>query len=202
MNAPQQPAMNRQFSVIWTNNATYTRPMSRHGVTLRGVGIGGMEGLTYNALHLDQVQIVFRPNTSITAPEYVAPDSENYTWRVETSQLFVRTRPGKQHVLISTGSNDRTTPVGTVTSQSEGRHSVVYSAALSLAPNVDGNEDYWVRTYRPVRDLPIAEHGCGESELDIELFFPLMLDDERALPFTAVPDYRILKVLCEFSVRV
>lgn len=199
--SPETPPMSRQFAVLWTNDSTHTRPMTRHGVTLRGTGLVGLDGLTFSSLHLDQVQIVFRPNTDIDAGEYATGDNSTYTWRVETSQLYVQTRPGKNHVLIVTNDTDPKTNEGTVTGQSNLHHHLVYSAALSLAPNVDGNEDYWVRTYRPIRDLPIAEYGCGISELDIQLLFPLLMGDDRALPFYTIPNYRILKVICQFSVR-
>ena len=75
-----------------------------------------------------------------------------------------------------------------------------YSAALASTFNLVNDESYWCRTYRPIRDLPVVTDTSHLSEWTLELFFPGLLGDSRSLG-TAVPDYRILKVYCEFSVR-
>ena len=192
---------------MWSNNANHTRSMSRHHVTLRGLGSGGGAvgcggGLTARHLHLDQVHIIFRPNADIGPTEFIAGDDNTKTWRAETAHLFVRTMPGEQHLLFSSGtSQDGVSLQGEISSphhtHRDPARSLVYSAALSLVPDVEGNEDYWCRTYRPVRDIPLANYVMNVSEMTIELMFPLLLHDS---PFIEVPNYRILKVLCEFSV--
>lgn len=192
-NAPYE---NYKFALVWTNDSmTHNQPMSRRTCTLRDVG-GRGGPLTCRELHLDHVQIVFRPNADIGALEFQSGDSALFTWRVETSELMIRTKPGQQHTLFTMGLNRANGP----TSNREPNRSVVYSLALSLTPDVQGTEDYWARTYRPIRDLPIAVNLQNVSELDIELLFPLLFDDPLA-PLAYVPDYRILKVYLEFSVR-
>lgn len=197
-----------QFSVLWSNNASHTRNMSRHRITLRGMNDPQGYGFTARNLHLDQVHIIFRPNADITPSEYTQGDSNTKTWRAETAHLFVRTMPGNQYPCFSTGTQDGLSggevtgthaSTGTTTTREPCR-SLVYSTALSLVPNVEGDEDYWCRTYRPVRDLPLASFVNNASELSIELLFPLLFNDTTS-PFTEVPNYRILKVLCEFSVE-
>jgi hypothetical protein len=194
-NAPYE---NFKFALMWSNDATlHNQSMSQRTCTLRDVG-GRGGPLTCRELHLDHVQIVFRPTTDIGALEFQSGDSALYTWRVETSQLMIRTKPGQQHTLFTLGLN-RANDKGPVSNREPNR-SVVYSQALSLAPDVQGTEDYWARTYRPMRDLPIAVNLQNVSELDIQLIFPLLFDDALA-PTASVPDYRILKVYLEFSVN-
>lgn len=195
--------MASQFSVMWSNNATKTRPMTKHRITLRGMNDPQGYGFTARHLHLDQVHIIFRPNADIAGSEYVPGDSSSKTWRAETSHLFVRTLPGEQHPCFSSGTQDGIQGEASLTSTTAVREptcSLVYSSALSLVPSVEGDEDYWCRTYRPVRDIPVANFVTNASELDIELMFPLLFNDTTT-PFTGVPNYRILKVLCEFSVE-
>lgn len=188
-----------QFSLMWTNSPPkYDRHMTRRRFTLRGVDGGNHQGITARHLHLDQVHVIFRPNGDIQTAEYTTGDDSTKTWRAETSHLLVRTMPGEQHLLFSTGTQDGV-PESSAAIR-EPTRSLVYSSALSLVPDVDGNEDYWCRTYRPVRDIPVANCLIGVSEIDIELMFPLLFNDNKA-PFTDVPNYRILKVLCEFSVE-
>ena len=196
----------QQFALLWSNNASHTRSMTKHRVTLRGLGSGGDPcggcGLTARHIHLDQVHIIFRPNADIGPSEFATGDDNAKTWRAETSHLFVRTMPGEQHLLFSSGTQDGVPGESTLTSPSTTREptrSLVYSAALSLVPDVEGNEDYWCRTYRPVRDVPIANYVMNVSEMAIELMFPLLYNDSQ-VPLVDVPNYRILKVLCEFSV--
>lgn len=193
--------MPSKFSIIWANNVTRTRPMSRYRVTLRDVmqmhaSQHVLEDGRTATLHLDQVQIVFRPSSDIGSTEFWANDNTDKTWRVETYQLMVRTHPGVTNTLYVTQPG---APDVEVTAKQPLR-AVHYSTALSLVPNVDGNEDYWVRTYRPIRDTPVAYQVEAMNELEVELFFPLILGDNTA-PYDRVPDYRILKVYCEFSIN-
>ena len=178
----------QKFSVIWSNNATHTRPMSQHTLTLR-------KGLTCQKMHLDQVMILFRPTSDIGVQEYKPGDSGVVTWRVETAQLMVRIKPGVEHLMYSV--NGDSTETGVIKQPTQ---SLVYSSSLALAPNVEGQEDYWQRTYRPIRDLPVSYDLQEVTELDIQLLFPMLFTNISGdLRYTDVPDYRILKVYCEFS---
>ena len=190
-----------KFALGWNNNTQRNAPMSHRTVTLRDIGPHSFgHALTAQELHLDHVQIVFRPTTDINGAELMRGDSLNFTWRVETSQLMVRTRPGQQHVLFTLNDLNGLRDAGAPTNSREPHRSVLYSQALALAPDVQGAEDYWVRNYRPIRDLPIATNLQGVSELEVDLIFPLLFDEPLA-PSTYVPDYRILKVYMEFSVK-
>lgn len=177
----------QKFSVIWSNNETYTRNMSQHILTLR-------KGLTCKHLHLDQVTVLFRPTAYITANEFKDGDSLDLPWRVETSQLMVRIRPGVEHMLYTVNAD--VPPFESTIKQPT--QSLTFSSSLSLVPNVEGVEDYWQRSYRPVRDLSVANDLQEVTQLDIQLLFP-MLFTSSTLKYTTVPDYRILKVYCEFS---
>lgn len=183
----------QKFSVLWCNHTlTLNRDMNRHTFTLR-------KGLTGSRLHLDQVTILFNPSDKVQAAgiPFAPGDNVDMTWRVETAQLLVRTHPGVEHTLYA---NE-----GTITPLFEQSlrapiKAVTYSSALALTPNVEGMEDYWQRTYRPIRDLPIAFDLDGVTELTVELLFPLLITSTLAETlFSTVPNYRILKVYCEFS---
>lgn len=192
--------MPSKFSLMWSNNATHTRGMTHYRATLRDVmQIHRSQQLLADGrlacLHLDQVQIVFRPSADIEPGEFIAGDTLDKTWRVETYQLMVRTHPGVCHTLYVTAPTDEVN-----TTAKQPLKAVHYSASLSLVPNVEGNEDYWVRTYRPIRDMPVAYQVDQMNDIEIELFFPLLMGDKSA-PSDRVPDYRILKVYCEFSIN-
>ncbi len=181
---------NNKLSVIWTNNTTHTRPISRHRVTLRN------DGLTCRKLHLDQIHIIFRPTTDITSNEFIGNDNNTKSWQAETMQLLVRTTPGVQNTLFTV---DPDTPAY-VDTISRPNRSVVYSSALSVVPNTaDAGPAFWCRTYRPVRDLPVAVDLENVTDLGIELFFPILFDNSEQF-ITFVPDYRVLKVYAEFSI--
>lgn len=189
--------MAAKFSVMWQNNTTtFDRPMSRHTFRLRDLGVPLYDGVT---VHVDQIVVIFRPTSgsgAIGDAEYVAPDTKEYTWHTETDQLMLRCNPGARHPFYvgddpsQSGPGDR----GSV------QRPATYSAALAVTPNSVGDENYWVRTYRPVRDLPVIQDTSNLSEWTLELFFPFCMGDSGVFR-TSVPDYRILKVLCEFSVH-
>ena len=190
-----------KFSVMWANNATHTRPgMSSFRATLRdplGPHIDG--GIGGRAVHLDQVHVQFRPSTSIAAGEFQAGDGPQFDWRAETQTLYVRTTPGARHTLY-TRSAQADASETTVRCP---HRPLVYSGALHAVPQMAGDQDLWCRTYRPLRDLPVVEGDAveqGLSELGIKLLWPLLQDDTQAAA-TYVPDYRMLRVLCDFSVR-
>lgn len=182
---------NNKISVMWTNNATHTRPMSRHRITFRN------DSLTCRKLHLDQIHIIFRPTTDIAATEFIGNDDNTKSWQAETMQLLVRTTPGVHNTLFTVDPN---TPAH-VEAISQPNRSVVYSSALSVVTNnPDSGPAFWCRTYRPVRDLPVAVDLDHVSELGMELFFPVLFGNRDNQVVTYVPDYRILKVYVEFSI--
>lgn len=187
-----------KFSIQWVNDPSdHKRNMTRHTVMLRRghTTHHGFAGMTCKELYLDQVYIVFRPTSQITANEFVAPDANTYNWHTETDQLLVSIDPGFKFPLYSVGSNTEdhvNTAYNPLAISS-------YSASLSVTPTPEGPEGYWCRTYRPIRDNPVAIHLKDISQLDIELLFPLLLDNSINPTLRQVPNYRILRVLCEFS---
>lgn len=197
--------MSAKFSVMWQNNTDFKRPMSRHTFRLRDLNLPECPSTT---VHVDQVTIIFRPiagTGAIADTEYVAPDTKDYTWHTETDTLMLRCSPGARYPLFVgddpslTGGNKATT-TDTAHDAQTAQRSLTYSAALAVTPHNVNDESYWVRTYRPIRDLPVVQGTSNLSEWDLELFFPLLHGDKRMLG-TSVPDYRIHKVLCEFSVH-
>lgn len=196
--------MSAKFSVLWSNNTDHTRPMSRHTFRLRDLGLPLYDNVT---VHVDQVNIIFRPNTAIGPDEYVAPDTDKLTWHAETDNLLLRCTPGVRHPLY-VGDDPATGSAGNpVAHTRDDGHDTghvqrvcTYSAALATTWNQVGDESYWCRSYRPIRDLPVLVGGSNLSEWTLELIFPFLLGDSQ-MARTSVPDYRIQKVYVEFSVR-
>lgn len=201
------PLDHHHFSVLWNNDSThpYDRSMSKHSLTLRDLPLRGRR------LYLDNVFVRFRPAaemvdrtvavepptvppTTVLVPWPWAPgDSAAQTWRTETSQLMVRTKPGFEYccyAVLGTHSDEKETGLHPT-------RQLVYSGAYAACPS-DEASDPLCRTYRPIRDVPVAHIDDAlfhhHSELNIELCFPLL-----SLP--QLPNYRILSVLCEFSVQ-
>jgi hypothetical protein len=167
------------FTMMWTNNATHTEKMTKQTVSMRTWSHPW--GLTCKKLHLDQVYVIFRPTTDITT--FSLGDDNTKSWRTETIQLYVRTNPGNEYPLFHNADKSRP---------------LTYTQALTLTPDIEGSEDYWCRTYRPLRDVPICQGINGCTEMNIELIFPtLFLNTPSSLE--QIPDYRILKVICHFS---
>lgn len=170
--------------------------MSRHRIALR------QEPLTCRKLHLDQVYIMFRPSTAIGEDEFMGSDATEKSWYPETQQILVHTTPGVRNVFF-TVDPDTPSHVETI---SHPNRSLVYSAALSWIPvtvTAGTESNFWCRTYRPIRDLPVAFDLNQVTELDIELFFPLLQGgsgNSAPIDLTFVPDYRIYKVYIEFSI--
>lgn len=192
--------MSAQFSVMWQNNPPhFNRPMSSHTFRLRDLGLPMYDGVT---VHVDQITVIFRPIAGVGAigdHEYVAPDSKDYAWHTETDQLLLRCTPGKRHHLYV--GDDPAVASGTDgTDRQPTQRVAAYSAALAVIPHSAQDESYWVRTYRPIRDLPVVQDTSQLTEWRLELVFPFLLGDREVLG-TSVPDYRIHKVLCEFSVH-
>lgn len=195
-----------RFSLMWVNDpVTHQRPMSSCRMTLRDAGGDALGqshgGLTCSALYLDQVHIQFRPETDIATGEFQAGDDATKPWLAETTELYVRTSPGRRSVCYTLGASDPVpdTPGHTV----QPKVSLVYTAALSLVPDKGGlhGENVYNRTYRPLRDLPVATHLQNVSELTVDLLWPLLQADPRIASWY-VPNYRIHRVLCEFSAHV
>lgn len=189
-----------KFSLQWVNDSAlnYKRSMNTAVFTLRdpmGHGCHASGGLTCTHLHLDQVHVHFRPTTQIQANEFLPGDRDDLDYRAETQQLYVRVTPGTRHVLFTDGTPASLTP-------ETGRtvvRSLVYSTALSVGPSTGlTTEDPWVRTYRPVRDLPVLSHVADLSEIQLDLLWPTLHGDPNVAS-TIVPDYRILRVIAEFS---
>lgn len=109
---------------------------------------------------------------------------------------MVRIRPGVEHLLYAVNADTASTDMFI----KQPAQSLIYSSSMCLAPNVEGVEDYWQRTYRPVRDLPVSNNLNEVTEIDIQLLFPLLFTNTSGtMKYTQVPNYRILKVYCEFS---
>lgn len=192
-----------RFSTMWVNDApTHQRPMSTCRMTLRDAGgdATGQShgGLTCAALYLDQVLVQFRPPASIAPTEYQANDNATKTWRDETTELYVRTTPGRRSVCYTVAGTD---PVQGTDATVQPRASLVYTAALHVVPET--SESTLVRTFRPLRDLPVATFLDNVSEITVDLLWPLLQGNAATTPGSwYVPNYRIERVLCDFTARV
>ena len=182
----QENASHSLFTLMWTNEDvnSNTNDMTHYKVKLRTWNQPW--GLSCKKLHLDQVHIIFRPTSDIPTNIFVTGDDATKTWRAETSQLYVRTNPGNEFPVFH---------------QDMGKRPLTYSQALTLTPDVDGSEDYWCRTYRPLRDTPIWQGLNACTEIDIQLMFPILSQDSRST-LEQIPSYRILKVICHFSAEL
>lgn len=194
-----------RFSMLWVNDpTTYRRPMSSCRMTLRDAGgdaVGqSAGGLTCSALYLDQVHVQFRPEKDIQPSEFQNGDDATKPWLAETMELYVRTSPGRRSVCYTLGATE---PIHTHDGAVQPRASLVYTTALHLVPDVGGlsGENVYCRTYRPLRDLPVATHLDNVSELTVDLLWPLLQADPRTASWY-VPNYRILRILCDFTARV
>lgn len=192
-----------RFSMMWVNDPTnYQRPMSTCRMTLRDAGgdAWGQStgGLTCASLHLDQVHIQFRPSSDIDPTEFVPGDHPDKPWRAETLELYVRTSPGRRSVCYTVGAKQ---PLQASDGAVQPSVSLVYTAALFHVPDLGGAESLHCRTYRPLRDLPVATNLQNVSELSVDLLWPLLQGDPRAASWY-VPNYRIMRVICDFTARV
>lgn len=172
--------------------------MSSHSFTLRdimGSDYAGSGGLTCKYLYLDQVVIMFRPTADIVVTEFASNDGSQYNWHIETTNLLVRTHPGQEHSFCVVDQSQSSS----ATRCHKPSHRLLYSNAYTVAPQIEGPEDYWCRTYRPVRDHPVAVYLQNVAELTVDLLFPLLYNG--TLNTFQVPDYRILDVICEFTVE-
>lgn len=193
-----------KFSLQWVNDTAsgFTRPMTSVRFNLRdpqgGWGLHGPSagGLACERLHLDQVHIQFRPTTDIRIDEFRAGDDDKKDWRAETQEVYVRCTPGTRHPLLTRSLRQSISQE----SVREPNHSLTYSAALQVVPYTGlAEEDVWCRTYRPLRDLPVATDLSDCSELQVDLLWPLLQGHVMETAWWNVPDYRILRVICDFS---
>lgn len=191
-----------RFSLLWINDpTTHQRPMSTCRMVLRDAGgdaVGQSPGgLSCGSLFLDQVLVEFRPATDIEPSEYQQGDTVDRDWLGPTTELYVRTSPGRRSVCYTLGANEIVQSTdGTV----QPRASLVYTTALSLLPDASGSANQ--RVYRPLRDLPVATHLQNVSEINVDLLWPLLQADRTTHPTWFVPNYRIQRVLCDFTARV
>lgn len=195
-----------RFSVQWVNHPTlHNEPMSTCRTLLRDAGgdaIGQSPGgLTCGSLFLDQVIVELRPVADIAPSEFKPGDDATRDWWGPTTELYVRTTPGRRSVSYVHGGDESLTHLG----RSEGtlaapRANLVYTAALHLVQDTYGTVHQ--RTFRPLRDLPVATHLQNVSEITIDLLWPLLQADKTHHPTWYVPDYRINRVLCEFTARI
>lgn len=196
-----------RFSLMWVNDSAsnYSRPMSTCRMNLRDAGgdaagqSGG--GLTCEALYLDQVHIQFRPESNIASTEFMTGDDATKNWRAETAELYARISPGRRSVCYTLGATQPLPTSGSESVAVQPRASLVYTTALHVTPHMGGNEDLYCRTYRPLRDLPVATRLQNVCELTVDLLWPLLQGDPRAAAWF-VPNYRIMRVICDFTARV
>ena len=159
---------------------------------------GMAQGLTCEALHVDQVHIIFVPsNSPALTGLFRSGDGTNVRWRAEAQLVNIRLDPGERYTLATRATNaPRTSSDTTVVGAQQ---STTYSASLANTPYTGApQEEFWCRSYRPVRDLPAARHLQGVSELQIDLLWPLLQGNPDAIHWE-IPDYRIDRVVVDFS---
>lgn len=191
-----------KFSLQWVNSPEYKRPMNMARFNLRdALATHRDAGLTCGKLFLDQVHVQFRPSVEIQSTEYRVGDREALDWINETLQLYVRLTPGVRHVLYTSASHDGGEADPNTVTHPE--RSIVYTSALSASHATSGDgDDAYCKTYRPIRDLPVLEGASQVSEIQVDLLWPLLQGDPSRVAWWSVPDYRIIRVICEFSYTV
>lgn len=149
------------------------------------------DGLTCESLYIDQIHIIFVPmNDPVLVDKFRDGDSDQLRWRAEMQVVNIRLNPGERYSLQTRD------PVVTDTAPAVAH---MYSASLTQTPYTGApEEDYWCRTYRPIRDLPAAQNLNRVSDLEVELLWPLLQGDPSVV-WWKIPDYRIFHVLVDFS---
>jgi hypothetical protein len=183
-----------KFALQWIQSTAPVRTQSMNAVrfNIREIQHPGGQGLTCEGLHLDLLHIWFVPNAQI--PAFEGSDSVDKTWRAETKVVNVALSPGERHSLLT--RNKITTEDATVSHPTAHQQ---YSVTMHDTAYTGGvNEDYWCRTYAPTRDSPAARDLRHVTEIQIELLWPLLQGDVAAA-FPSVPNYRLERVLAEFS---
>lgn len=175
---------------MWKNSDQFDKTdMVRHPILLRGVGDAGLRGLTCSNLYIDQITIVFRDPASMNPSEFWPGDSALYTWNIETQTLQVGVNPGLEN--------------GTWTQQSEPvtRLERAFTYSGSYTQHGLGQltlENYYIKIYRPNRDLPVATNLQNVGNFILHLQFPLIYLDTKTFRVD-IPDNRIQYVVVEFS---
>jgi hypothetical protein len=209
MGTTQPAEQHHRFSVMWMNipHAPWNRTMSQHSFPIRDLlPLARDHPLETWDVYLDQVHLILNPpnivNAAIndlTLPALASGDALNLDFRSETYQLMVRFEPnGERNVLYTEAALDpnRTDRVASMIVP------LVYSSSLFLTPSVDSGDQY-NRVYRPIRDLPIAQNlsaSFNSGPLTVELLWPILVANSPGI-LQAIPNYRILRVICDFSCR-
>lgn len=178
------------LSVMWNQREDLGKPMSTY--TLRPG-----TPLSCDRLYLDNVHIHFVPSASIPPAKFSGGDGPTYEWTAETRELYVRVRPGETHALYANADTQTNPETGSGATQQP----LLYSGRLYVTDHKGGSEDDWCRNYKPLRpDDPVAQNWSQVGEITVELLWPTLQADGRA-KLSRVPDYRLNKVICDFSLR-
>lgn len=158
--------------------------MVQHMAVLRGIGSGGIHGLTCRNLYIDQITILYREPGTIT--QFAQDDNSTYTFDAETENLHVLVTPGDRYQAWAhrIGENDFK-PV------------YAYSGVFARIPS----SSTYLKSYRPVRDLPVARNLHNVSNLHFHLEFPVMSMFNSTLKTRDFPDYRVKYVIIELSIE-
>lgn len=181
-----------RFTLMWANDTGFTKTnMLRHTSVLRGLGEGGLYGLTCRNLYVDQITVVYRDATNIPSGQFVTGDGSAYTWNLETQLLHLSVSPG----LVQNAWTTKPENPDTV------QHAYTYSGTYTQHNTGQVTlEGYYVKVYRPTRDLPVAVNLQNVGNLGFHLIFP-MIFLSPTFPYVDMPDYRVQYVLLELSVE-
>lgn len=185
-----------KFALQWIQqDPTRSRSMNTVRFNVREIQCAGGQGLTCEGLHLDRLLVWYTPNdAAILTGKFLGTDTNLKTWRAETKIVNIRVTPGERFTLLTRSKTS--TDEDTVTHPTT---HLIYSGSLHETPYTGGlNEDYWCRSYTPTRDSPVARNLHQVTELQLDLLWPLLQGDPTA-PFPFVPEYRLERVLAEFS---
>lgn len=196
MNHPTNSDRTGKFALQWIQqDPTRNRSMNTVRFNVREIQCAGGQGLTCEGLHLDRLLVWYIPNDNAKLVGlFQGADTNLKTWRAETKIVNVCVTPGERYTLLtrSKTSDDGATVTHPTTH-------LTYSGSLHETPYTGGlTEDYWCRTYTASRDSPVARNLNQVTELQLDLLWPLLQGDADA-PFPFVPEYRLERVLAEFS---
>lgn len=198
VNPPSNADRTGKFSLQWIQrNPERSQSMNSVSFNVRDVQTNGGQGLTCEALYLDQLHVWYTPHDSTRlVGKFQGTDDNTKTWRTESNIVHVRVTPGERYTLLTRPSTSTDNEMVTQPVQHQ-----VYSVSLHDTPYTGGtNEDYWSRTYAPHRDSPVSRNLFCVSEIQLDLLWPLMQGMTASeIPFPYMPGYRIERVLAEFS---
>ena len=186
-----RPAQSR-FTLMWANDADFTKDnMLRHTAVLRGVGESGLHGLTCRNLYVDQITVVYRDPSAIDPGQFIPHDSASFTWNLETQVLHLGVSPGlSQNAWTVKPNHPENVQHAYQFSNSYTQHN---TGQMTL-------EGYYVKVYRPTRDVPVAVNLQGVGNLSFHLLFPLIFLSPT-FPYVDMPDYRVQYVIVELAVE-